>query len=283
MDWNRIRIPVSRSLWISRLLSRLACAVPLIILAPPSRANTVVFATGTQMLAGYAENAKATFDINNTTHTITVHLLNLQLNPSDADQAIGSLRFTLTGAGTPIPNATLTGISDTRLDINNSNGTPINVSEETSTVWQTNASSQAGAWQVALCAVCAAGGTDGLIIGGPDATTDGKYAAANSTLRGGNTAQWIIGSGLTYSGNGVNNRLAGKDTSPDFTIAFPAITNLSNVVITNVIFGFGESPNYGWNSITVPVETPEPDSAVLFGTGFGLVAIAVCVGHLRRR
>ena len=27
---------------------------------------------------------------------------------------------------------------------------------------------------------------------------------------------------------------------PDFTITFPAITNLSNVVITNVIFGFGE-------------------------------------------
>ena len=53
------------------------------------------------MLGGYAENAQATFDINNTTHTITVHLLNLQLNPTDVDQAIGSLRFTLTGAGTP--------------------------------------------------------------------------------------------------------------------------------------------------------------------------------------
>ena len=68
---------------------------------------------------------------------------------------------------------------------------------------------------------------------------------------------------LTYTGTGANNRLAGKDTTPDFTITFPAITNLSSVVITNVIFGFGESPNYGWNSITVPVETPEPDAAIL--------------------
>ena len=50
------------------------------------------------------------------------------------------------------------------------------------------------------------------------------------------------------------------DTTPDFTITFPSTTNLSNVVITNVIFGFGESPNYGWNSITVPVETPEPEA-----------------------
>ena len=72
------------------------------------------------------------------------------------------------------------------------------------------------------------------------------------------------------------------DTTPDFTITFPAITNLSNVVITNVIFGFGESANYGWNSITVPVETPEPDSAILFGTGLALVALAVGARRLRR-
>ena len=82
---------------------------------------------------------------------ITVHLLNLQLNPSDVDQAIGSLRFTMTGAGTPSPNATLTGISDTRLDISN-NGTPSKVAAETTTVWHTSASAQSTGWQVALCA-----------------------------------------------------------------------------------------------------------------------------------
>jgi hypothetical protein len=249
--------------------------------ASAGRANTVVFATGTQLLGGYAENAQATFDINNTTHTITVHLLNLEFNPSDVDQAIGSLRFTMTGAGTPIPNSTLTGISDTKLDISNS-GTPTKVAAETTTVWQTSAAVQSGGWQVALCAVCAAGGTNGLIIGGPNATINGKYAAADSTLTAGSTAQWIIGSGLTYTGNGVNNRLAGMDTTPDFTITFPSTTNLSTVVIKNVIFGFGESANYGWNTITVPVETPEPDSVILFRTGFALVAIAVCTRHLRR-
>ena len=233
------------------------------------------------MLGGYAENASATFDINNTTHTITVHLLNLQFNPTDVDQAIGSLRFTMTGAGTPTPNAVPTGISDTRLDISNS-GTPTSVSGETTTVWRTSASAQPSGWQVALCAVCASGGTNGLIIGGPNATINGKYAAADATLKAGTTAQWIIGSGLTYTGTGTSNRLAGKDTIPDFTITFPAITNLSNVVITNVIFGFGESANYGWNSITVLQETPEPDSAILFGTGLALMALAAGVRRLRR-
>jgi hypothetical protein len=233
------------------------------------------------MLGGYAENAQATFDINNTTHTITVHLLNLQLNPTDVDQAIGSLRFTVNGAGTPAPNATLTGISDTRLDIS-SNGTPTKVTSETSTVWQTSASAQSTGWQIALCAVCTGGGTNGLIIGGPNATINGRYTNADSTLTAGTTAQWILGSGLTYTGTGTGNRLSGRDSTPDFTITFPTITNLSNVVITNVIFGFGESANYGWNSITVPVETPEPDSAVLFGAGLALITIAVATRHLRR-
>ena len=263
-------------------MTGLVCTVVLIALAPVLRANTVVFATGTQLLGGYAENAQATFDINNTTHTITVHLLNLQLNPTDVDQAIGSLRFTLTGAGNPTPTSTTpTGISDTKLDISNS-GTPTKVAAETSTVWRDSASAQASGWQIALCAVCAAGGTNGLIIGGPNATINGKYSNADGTLTAGTTAQWIIGSGLTYTGTGTNNRLSGMDTTPDFTITFPTTTNLSNVVITNVIFGFGESANYGWNTITVPVETPELSPTILTGTGLGLLGFAVGVRRLRR-
>ena len=229
------------------------------------------------MLGGYAENASATFDINNTTHTITVHLLNLQFNPTDVNQAIGSLRFTMTGAGTPTPNAVPTGISDTRLDIS-SFGIPTNVSAETSTLWHTSASTQSGAWQVALCAVCASGGTKGLIIGGPNTSFFNLYTAANETLKPTSTAPWIIGSGLSYTFG----PLSGRDTVPDFTITFPAITNLSNVVITNVIFGFGEDTNYGWNSITVPQETPEPDSAILFGIGLALTVLAAGARRLRR-
>jgi hypothetical protein len=282
MQGIRGQNPASASLPVTRLMVRLVCAAVLFELAPAAHANTVVFATGTQLLGGYAENAQATFDINNTTHTITVHLLNLQLNPTDVDQAIGSLRFTLTGAGNPTPTSTTpTGISDTVLDISNS-GTPTKVAAQTTTVWQDSASAQASGWQIALCAVCGSGGTNGLIIGGPNATINGKYSNADTTLTAGTTAQWIIGSGLTYTGTGTYNRLSGMDTTPDFTITFPTATNLSSVVITNVIFGFGESGNYGWNTITVPVETPESSPTILIGTGLGLLALAAGVRGLRR-
>src|SRR4051794_5873012 len=103
------------------------------------RANTVVFATGAQMLGGYAENASAAFDINNTTHTITVHLLNLQLNPTDVDQAIGSIRFTIDDAGAPLPS--MGTASGTVLDIN-SGGVIKNVAAMTTNVWQISASPQ---------------------------------------------------------------------------------------------------------------------------------------------
>ena len=287
MRWIRdSRHPSVGTLPVTRLMTRLVCAVVLIGLAPAVRANTVVFATGTQMLGGYAENAQATFDINNTTHTITVHLLNLELNPTDVDQAIGSLRFTLTGAGNPTPtSATPTGISDTVLDISN-NGTPTKVAARDLHGWRDSASAQASGWQIALCAVCAAGGTNGLIIGGPNATTNGKYSTADTTLKAGTTAQWIIGSGLTYTGTGTNNRLAGMDTTPDFTITFPTTTNLSNVVITNVIFGFGESANYGWNydhgaggDAGAELDDPVRHRSRSIGAGTGVSA--VCAGPER--
>jgi hypothetical protein len=71
------------------------------------------------------------------------------------------------------------------------------------------------------------------------------------------------------------------DTAPAWVISFGS-TNLSTVVITNVIFGFGESANYGWNTIMVPQETPEPGSAILFGTGLALLAFAGGARRLRR-
>jgi hypothetical protein len=224
------------------------------------------------MLGGHAENASATFDINNTTHTITVHLLNLQLNPTDVDQAIGSLRFTIDSAGAPVPSMGLA--SGTVLDIN-SGGVIKNVTAMTTSIWQTSALAQGSGEQIALCAVCISGGTAGLIVGGPPAS--GKYDAADSTLRGATGAPWIIGSGASYA----SGALAGVDTSPAWVINF-GTTNLSNVVITNVIFSFGEDANYGWNSITVPQETPEPGSRILIGIGLALVALATGSRRFRR-
>ena len=130
--------------------------------------------------------------------------------------------------------------------------------------------------------MCATGGSDGLIIGGPNAV-GGKYASADATLKGGSTAQWIIGSGVVYSGNGNANKLAGKETSPAFTIQFQPTVSLTNVKITNVVFGFGEDANYGWNFIEVPVETPEPDTIVLYSAGIGFMIAALLLRRWPRR
>jgi hypothetical protein len=251
----------------------LACAAVLLGLAPTVRANTVVFATGTQLLGGYAENAQATFDINNTTHTITVSLLNLTVDPTNVDQAIGSLRFSIDGAGAPIPSMGLA--SDAVFDIN-SGGVIKNAATDTSNIWQTTGVAQGSGEQVTLCAVCANGGTAGLIVGGPAAS--GKYDSADGTLRGSSGAPWIIGSGVTYP----YGAFTGLNTSPSWVITFPTGTNLSSIVITNVIFGFGESANYGWDDITVPVETPELSPTILIGTGLGLLAVSAGVRRLRR-
>src|ERR1035437_9390862 len=94
MHWNRgTRKPVSPSLPVARLASWLVCATVVLGLAPAGRASSVVFATGAQSVNGYLENASATFDLN--TNSITVHLLNLGLNPASVNQAIGSVRVTI--------------------------------------------------------------------------------------------------------------------------------------------------------------------------------------------
>ena len=131
-----------------------------------------------------------------------------------------------------------------------------------------------------LCVVCATfvTGTPGLILGGPSEPSD-KYAAANPSLRTGNSGQWIIGSGLTYS----TGKFAGVDTSPDWLINFGIGTDLTNVKITNVIFGFGDGTPFGSETFDVPVETPEPGSVILFGIGLGLLVIAAGARRLRRR
>src|ERR1035437_5161943 len=76
MHWNRgTRNPVGPSHRVIKLASWLVCATVAIGLAPAGRANTVVFATGSQTPLGVAVDASATFDIN--TNSITVTLLNL--------------------------------------------------------------------------------------------------------------------------------------------------------------------------------------------------------------
>ncbi len=251
-------------------------------------ANTVQFATGPQKIGSLAENATATFVIDNTsaTHSITVTLLNLVANPTNSNEPIRSLRFTIGNAGTPTP--TMGTVVDTKLDIS-SNGSPTNVSQVGTSPWGISTLSQGVNWeQLALCTVCTHpnGRANGLVIGGPNGTgSRAKYSSsASPSLRDNvNAGRWLIGSGssLAYISGSP---FYGKNVLPSWTINV-GTTDLSSLKITNVIFGFGESSttDYGWGTITVPQETPEPDSVILFGTGIALVAIAAGVRRWRRR
>jgi PEP-CTERM motif len=277
MRWNRgTRNSVGHSLPVTRLASWLVCAMVVIGVVPAGWANTVVFATGPQNLTlnsiVYPENATATFDITST--GITVHLLNLTVNPFSVNQAIGSLQFTINGAtGTLTP--TIGSHSDVTFGLDGSGGIHTPASQPTTT-WSASLV-PLSTTAVALCVVCNSTATADLIVGGPLEPTD-KYTLAGTSLTTTNN-QWIIGSGITYA---TGQKFATFDTSPAWLINFGAGVDLTNVVITNVIFGFGEGAPYGSGFLPAE-EVPEPGSVILFGTGLGLLAIAAGARRLRRR
>ena len=95
-------VPRSPNLWTQLILLAL-----LVYSVPAMRGNTVYFATNPQNLTVSATtwgvNALATFDINTLTNTVVVHLNNLLINPTDADQLLGSVRFTMSGRGLTAP------------------------------------------------------------------------------------------------------------------------------------------------------------------------------------
>src|ERR1035437_1224793 len=126
----------------------------------------------------------------------------------------------------------------------------------------------------AICFPCFSfNGATGIL--NPTIEPSDTYAAADATLTTNTSAQWIIGSGVTYI---VGNGFPTFDTSP---VNSGTTTDPPNVVIPNVIFGFGEGANFGTE--LAPLDAPEPGSVILFGTGLGLLAIAVGARRLRRR
>ena len=202
------------------------------------------------MVGGVEEHAEAWFAFDPTNHRITITLLNLESNPSGITQVLGSIRFTLTGAGAA-PAPTISSFQGNTFGVD-SQGNPV-INSETP-VWKV---SNIGGTQIALCTTCSAGGNKDLIIGGPNAA--GVYSNANGSIAGNTHNPFIIGSNATYA-TGV---LHGLDTSPSWVITVP--TETATVAVSSVTFGFGTGSNYGTN-ISAPVTTfddpelPEPGS-----------------------
>ncbi len=65
---------------------------------PTLHASTIIFATGPRQVGGREINVTASFDFNFTAQTVTISLLNLEANPTDISQTLGSLRFNIANA-----------------------------------------------------------------------------------------------------------------------------------------------------------------------------------------
>jgi hypothetical protein len=265
------RISTNSNAPVKNLFKILACAAALVWGTPAVQASSISFVTNPQVmtanLGGYLINATATFDINTTAKTITVHLLNNLIDPTDEKQAIGSVRFNI-GTSATLAASPLQSESYTTFDIS-STGTPTTATAVTTgSPWQVLNTTGT---QIALCVVCTAGATKDLILGGPASNL--KYTSPDTTLKS-TSARWIIGSGALYTKGNLKN----VDASPDFVIHFN--TSIDNVVISNVFIGFGEAAGYGDESFAT--ETPEPDSVILFLTGLGLIGFAVGSKRIRR-
>ncbi len=262
-----------------RIIILLLCGLGII---PAAGASTVIFATHPQQVAGREINVKATFDFDFTARTVTIYLLNLEANPTDISQALGSLRFDLVNAGATPTLAYLRSSIGT-FDINNQGGL---VSDTQKNRWKVNNTGFDGGNQVAFCVVCAQGGTGKeMVLGGPsgtdgNATYSNAIIAQDTTLTDGNSNPFIIGSGLAYAKGPLHT----LNTSPDWVFKLPNVT--PTVMVSNVIFGFGEGAAYGATSFTMAnyteYDVPEPESNVMVVTGLGMLAIAFAVRNYFR-
>jgi hypothetical protein len=228
-------------------------------------ASTIIFATGPQQVGGYEINVKATFDFDYSAQTVTISLLNLELNPTDIARTLGSVRFDIAGA-----SATPTYVSSSigTFDIDNQ-GRPR--TDNRANTW---VATNIGGNTIGFCAVCASGGVGvpDLVIGGP-AASNLRYSNDDGTLRYRTSSQpFIIGSGGAYS-SGV---LQPLDTSPSWVYRLSNMT--PNVMVSNVLLGFGEGAAYGSASYFMAnyteYDVPEPPSGILAIAGLGIAAAA---------
>jgi hypothetical protein len=239
--------------------------------AVDSQASVMVFTIPpNQTVGGNAVRASAEFDFNPSAHTITIYLLNLISNPAGITSVLGTVNFTLNGAGTaPVPTIVSSGFSTFLVD---NNGVPLVDNTNTSPQWQIQHTGTA----ISFCTVCVSGGGNKeMIIGAPNASN--VYAAANNSISNLNGPHnpFIIGGGGTYGGN-----LATLDTTPSWVISVPTMT--ATTTVSSVIFGFGSA--YGTTMYEQDdFTTPEPASMICVFGGLGLVGLGAWKRRSRRQ
>jgi hypothetical protein len=250
----------------NRLLNLMACALVGMMFAANSHATVMVFTippntTVTTGLGTFAVGASAEFDFDPSAHTITLYLLNLVSNPAAITSVMGSVSFTLNGAGTnPSPTIASSGFSTFIVD---SNGVPQVDNTNTSPQWQIQHTGTA----MTFCTICAGSNNNKeMIIGAPNANN--VYSAANNSIAKttGPHNPFIIGGGGSYGGN-----LAGLDTTPSWVFSVPTMT--ATTTVSSVVFAFGSDGSVAYEQDDFT--TPEPGPMICVSAGLGLIALGM--------
>jgi hypothetical protein len=263
---------------LARRANWVTVAIAVLGFSSLAEAYPIIFATGPTTTTGGAQvNAEAFITFNASAHTVTIQLLDLEVNPTDVSQLISGFEFDLTnlsGSVTPGINSATVGTFDVA-----ANG--FASADPQSSTWITQSLSGTS---VSLCEICRLGGGSGpqdLIIGGPDPAQgdSDQYTNANGSIAGnGPHNPFILGSGANYSA-GV---LKTVNSTPTWVLSIPQITSTTS--ISQVRFFFGTTYSTNFDVPDSSIITPEPDPIVLIAGGLALIAAASLARfRLRRR
>lgn len=221
-----------------------------LISAAPARSSSVIFTTSPgALVTGSPVDAEADFILDSVNHTITITLLNHEVNPQRDFQALSSIQVTisnLSGGLTPGVNSS----SFSGIDVS-SGSAPVSHPGLTN-VWT---AAQSTATNLIFCTNCPGGGNTDLLIGAPDPVT-GTYHGGNTGLY--NKTPFLLATGGTYT----TGPFVGLISKPTWVLSVPQLTASST--ITAVTFGFGTA--WGSNTSVAQQQTsaaPEPGGVSL--------------------
>jgi hypothetical protein len=223
-----------------------------------------------------------TFTLDLVNQTMTIDLLNLELNPQYDFQILGSVQITLSNLNGSATAPTVQSSSFTAMNVASSTPTALGSQPANKWAFPTIAG---GAYAVGpnileFCVDCISTlGSKQLIIGGPNPVT-GLYDAAGSGITSAGHQPYILGSGGTYSSGPLSGpTFSGLKSSPEWVLKVPQLTATS--AVTGVTFGFGTA--YASSQFVTgqdPAPVPEPGVGSLVFTGCFLIGVSA---FLRQR
>jgi hypothetical protein len=218
-------------------------------------------------------NVQINLTFNVTAHTITISLIDLEMDPQSIPQILSGVEIDFNNLSAGTLGGTINSFSGTTFKIDGNTGAPINVTSVSSATWQVGSAGTTpgagyGANTLALCEICkfSGNGPAELAIGGPNATS-GAYNTGGG-LATKPHQPYLLASGATYA----TGPFAGTISTPTWVLSVPLLNVNTNV--SNIHFFFGSAYDFNQEVDLLPEPGPIP---MVMG---GLLLIA---GVWRRR